>query len=101
MDLPIYTFLWTIVRARAPLLPTPVPLSPSHALARIAPRRERRPCCPDRRARRASCCCRRYILPGACYFILFPNRPTRFVGGIILAMGCCIMPLSLYLIFFK
>ena len=42
-----------------------------------------------------------YILPGACYFFLFPTRATRWVGFFILCCGCVIMPTSLYLIFFK
>merc|ERR1712086_288690 len=41
-----------------------------------------------------------YILPGGCYFLLFPDRSSRALGAIILGMGCFIMPMSLYLIFF-
>lgn len=40
-----------------------------------------------------------YILPGASYFLLFPERPSRWVGFLILCIGCVIMPLSLFLIF--
>ena len=41
-----------------------------------------------------------YILPGLCYFILFPDRSSRWLGFIVLCLGLCIMPTSLYLIFF-
>ena len=41
-----------------------------------------------------------YILPGACYFLLFPDRPSRWIGLLVLIMGLLIMPTSLYLIFF-
>ena len=41
-----------------------------------------------------------YILPGACYFLLFPERASRWLGLMILTMGLIIMPVSLYLIFF-
>jgi len=42
-----------------------------------------------------------YILPGASYFLLFPERPSRWVGFLILCLGLIIMPLSLFLIFYK
>ena len=41
-----------------------------------------------------------YILPGLCYFLLFPKRPTRFVGLAVLIAGITFMTVSLYLIFF-
>ena len=42
-----------------------------------------------------------YILPGACYFILFPERPSRWLGFLLACTGLIIMPLSLCLIFWK
>jgi len=42
-----------------------------------------------------------YVLPGASYFLLFPERKSRWLGFLLLCLGLCIMPLSLYLIFFK
>ena len=43
-----------------------------------------------------------YVLPGACYFLLFPERPTRWLGLFMLLVGCCfICPVSLYLVFNK
>ena len=41
-----------------------------------------------------------YVLPGACYLRLFPERPSRWLGLWLLACGCFICPVSLYLIFF-
>jgi len=41
-----------------------------------------------------------YVLPGASYFLLFPERKSRWLGFVLLCLGLCIMPLSLYLIFF-
>ena len=40
-----------------------------------------------------------YILPGLCYFVLFPRRATRWLGLLILLMGCVVMPTSLYFLF--
>jgi len=43
-----------------------------------------------------------YVLPGACYFRLFPSRPSRWVGlALLLAGALFICPVSLYLIFTK
>jgi len=43
-----------------------------------------------------------YVLPGACYFILFPKRKSRWGGLLMLLFGVCfICPVSLYLIFNK
>jgi amino acid permease len=41
-----------------------------------------------------------YILPGLCYFLLFPGRNTRYIGLLILCAGLTFMTVSLYLIFF-
>jgi len=41
-----------------------------------------------------------YVLPGASYFLLFPQRLDRYLGFMLLTIGMIIMPLSLYLIFF-
>ena len=41
-----------------------------------------------------------YILPGLCYFLLFPKRGTRYVGLVQLIAGITFMTVSLYLIFF-
>ena len=43
-----------------------------------------------------------YVLPGACYFLLFPERPSRWLGLLMLLTGTLfICPVSLYLIFNK
>jgi amino acid permease len=42
-----------------------------------------------------------YILPGASYFLLFPDRASRWVGFGLLCIGLAIMPLSLGLIIQK
>jgi len=43
-----------------------------------------------------------YVLPGACYYITFPNRPSRYIGLAMLLTGALfICPVSLYLIFNK
>jgi len=41
-----------------------------------------------------------YILPGLCYFLLFPKRGTRYIGLAVLIAGLTFMSVSLYLIFF-
>ena len=41
-----------------------------------------------------------YILPGLCYYLLFPKRATRGVGLLLLVAGLTFMTVSLYLIFF-
>ena len=40
-----------------------------------------------------------YVLPGAVYYVLFPRRPSRWLGLLLLVAGLLIMPVSLYLIF--
>ena len=42
-----------------------------------------------------------YVLPGLSYYLLFPDRPTRFIGLALGIMGCIIMPISLFFIFYK
>jgi len=43
-----------------------------------------------------------YVLPGACYFLLFPKRPSRWLGLAMLLTGTLfICPVSLYLVFNK
>ena len=41
-----------------------------------------------------------YVLPGACYYVLFPCRRSRYAGLALLTTGACfICPVSMYLIF--
>uniref|UniRef100_A0A7S3ANR8 Amino acid transporter transmembrane domain-containing protein n=1 Tax=Haptolina ericina TaxID=156174 RepID=A0A7S3ANR8_9EUKA len=43
-----------------------------------------------------------YVLPGACYYITFPERKSRYIGLFMLLFGSMfICPVSLYLIFNK
>ena len=41
-----------------------------------------------------------YILPGGCYFLLFPKRASRWIGLAMVVAGLTFMTVSLYLIFF-
>ena len=40
-----------------------------------------------------------YILPGACYYRLFPERASRRVGLALLVLGICLIPMGLFFAF--